>query len=74
MKAGEVYGAQAIAMLLPDDSDKVAYWKKVVAKHKDSGKALECLGKAHLYKPIICSGRTTKGERLQITAPSLTLP
>lgn len=28
-KEDEVYGAQAMAMLLPEDSDKVAYWKKL---------------------------------------------
>jgi len=55
-KKDAVFGAKARSLLLPDDADKVAYWKKVLAKHAGNADVLEELGKAYLYNENVAEG------------------
>jgi len=43
-----IYGAKARSILLPEGTDRIEYWQKVLEKHKGNVDVLEELGKAYL--------------------------
>jgi len=45
---GGVFGAKAKSILLPEEADKVDYWKKALKKYEGNADVLEELGKAYL--------------------------
>ena len=45
---GEVFGAKARSILLPEEVDRVDYWQKVLKKHEGNTYVIEELGKAYL--------------------------
>jgi tetratricopeptide (TPR) repeat protein len=49
-KADAVLGAQAREMMLPEDTDLVAFWQKVLEDNPGNADVLERLGKAYLYE------------------------
>jgi len=55
-KMDPVSGARARSILLPDDADSVAYWKKVLESHEGNADVLEELGKACLREGKIEEG------------------
>ena len=45
---GGVFGAKAKSVLLPEEADRVDYWRKVLKKYEQNADVLEELGKAYL--------------------------
>jgi tetratricopeptide (TPR) repeat protein len=45
---GDVFGAKAKSILLPEEADKVEYWQKILKKYEQNADVLEELGKAYL--------------------------
>lgn len=49
-KADAVFGAQARELMLPEDSDLIAFWQKVLKKNPNNADVLDRLGKAYFYE------------------------
>lgn len=49
-KIDEMYGAKARELLLPEDVDRIEFWKKIKENHANDADVHEALGKAYLYK------------------------
>jgi len=59
-----VLGAQARALLLPEDADEVAFWQGIVADHPESWRAMRELGWSHLRRYEIEPGVARLEEAL----------
>lgn len=72
-KADAVYGAMAREMMLPDDADRIAFWKKVLEENTDNADVLERLGKAYLYEQKEDEGIPYLNEAMRIDPGKATL-
>jgi len=55
-KLDPVLGAKARELILPQDADRVEYWKKALKENKGNSDVTEQLGKAYLYQGEIEEG------------------
>lgn len=49
----EIFGAKARLMMMPEDTDVVKYWEKVLDRHEGNAAVLEELGKAYMGTEMI---------------------
>lgn len=48
-EADIVYGAKAREILMPEDADYVAFWKRIVESNPENADALQALGRVYLF-------------------------
>ena len=61
-----IYGAKARAILMPDDTDYVGYWKTILKEQEGNADVLVELGRAYLFKGEAEDGAKCYEESLKI--------
>ncbi|MBC8206248.1 MAG: hypothetical protein ISR85_04145 [Kiritimatiellales bacterium] len=72
-KADAVFGAQARELMMPEGSDLIAFWQKVLAQHPDNADVLDRLGKACFYEDKPEQGIEYLKKAIQLDAGKNTL-
>ena len=65
-KLDPVFGAKARELILPEDADRIEYWKNALAENKGNPDITEQLGKACLYQGKIDEGEQYLEKAIQM--------
>lgn len=62
----EIFGAKARAILMPEETDYIGYWQKVLEKHEGNAEVLRELGRTYLFKDQVEDGVKCFEEAVRI--------
>jgi tetratricopeptide (TPR) repeat protein len=67
-KADVVFGAKAREMIMPEETDDIAFWEQILKNQMDNADVHEALGKAYLHHNRIKEATQCFGKAIQLDA------